>query len=298
MAAVGDTGCRVVSGAWTRVSRAGVWLGLVWWLSGCTGVFLQPDRHPYFADRPLSTPAESVVIRSADGVRLHALFLPATATPRGLVLFLHGNAENLSSHVFAVNWLPAAGYGVLVPDYRGYGRSEGRADLDGAHADADAALRWLLAHEPHLPVVVYGQSLGASVAIRLVAATDDRARLRALVADSGFASYRGIAREKLAQAWLTWPFQWLAVPLISDRHAALDVVAQVAPVPLLLIHGERDPVVPIAHAETLYDAAQPPRQLWRIADGGHIDAVRRPAFRTRLTQYLDAVVADPADAAP
>lgn len=297
MSAAGNSG-RVASAAgWRRLIGVGMRLGLLL-LSGCTGVFLQPDRHLYFADRPLGTPAVSVEIPSADGIRLHALFLPATTSPRGLVLFLHGNAENLSSHVFAVNWLPAAGYGVLVPDYRGYGRSEGRADLDGAHADADAALRWLLAHEPQLPVVVYGQSLGASVAIRLVAAADDRARLRALVADSGFASYRGIAREKLAQAWLTWPFQWLAAPLISDRHAAVDVVAQVAPVPLLLIHGERDRVVPIAHAETLYAAARPPRQLWRIAEGGHIDGLRRPPLRKRLTSYLDEMTARPVDPVP
>lgn len=262
-------------------------------MAGCTGVFLQPDRVQYFAERPLATPAIDVWIDSADSVRLHALFLPATASPRGAVLFLHGNAENLSSHVRAVTTLPAAGYTVLVPDYRGFGQSAGRADVAGSHADAAAALAWLRHHHPDLPLVVYGQSLGASVAIRLVADAEDRSGIRAVVADSGFASYRGLAREKLASAWLTWPLQWLAIPLISDRFAAVDRVGALAPIPLLLIHGERDPVVPVSHAEALYRAAAPPRTLWRIPEAGHIDGLRRPEWQARFLAFLDTVTAQP-----
>ena len=264
-----------------------LWSALLCLLSGCTGDFLQPDHRHYFPDRSLGTPSEAVWLAGEDGLRLHALYLPATGTPRGQVLFLHGNAENLSSHVFAVNWLPAAGYSVLVPDYRGYGQSQGHADVAGLHADAGTALAWLLARAPDLPVVIYGQSLGASVAIRLAAAQADRTRLHAVVADSGFASYRGIAREKLSEAWLTWPLQWLAFPLISDRHAAIEVVGQLAPTPLLIIHGEQDRVVPVTHAEALYRAAGSPRALWRIPDGGHIDALRRAGIRERLVAYLN-----------
>lgn len=263
-----------------------------WLVSGCTGVFLHPDRVHYLPDRALGTPAEDVWIAAPDGSALHALHLPASQAPRGALLFLHGNAENLSSHVHAVSWLPAQGYAVLALDYRGFGRSQGRASVDALHEDAQAALDWLATrHDANVPLLLYGQSLGGSVAIRLGAHNAHRARLAAVIADSAFSSYRGIAREKLGQVWLTWLLQWPLALLISDRHAALDVAAQVSPVPLLLIHGERDPIVDVRHAQRLFDAAHEPKVLWRVAEGGHIDAVRRPAVRTRLIEYLEAVTA-------
>lgn len=262
-------------------------------LSGCTNLFLYPDRVHHLPDRALGTPAEDVWIAAPDGSELHALFLPAQGQLRATLLFLHGNAENLSSHVHAVSWLPTQGYAVLALDYRGFGRSQGVADVDAIHEDAAAALAWLAARDPAVtgPLVIYGQSLGGSVAIRLVAQADvaQRQRIAAVIADSAFASYRGIAREKLAQLWLTWPLQWPLSLLISDRYSAEDAVRHISPIPLLLIHGERDAVVDIGHAQRLYAAARDPKALWLVSEGGHIDAVRREPVRHRLQDYLNSV---------
>lgn len=260
-----------------------------WTLAGCTSVFLHPDHQRYFADRSLGTPAEDVWIDAADGKRLHALYLPAQGPPRAAVLFLHGNAENLSSHVFAVNWLPEQGYGVLALDYHGYGQSQGEADIDAVHEDAQAALDWL-ANRETLPLIVYGQSLGGSVALRLAAQTPRRERIAAVVAESAFSSYRRIAREKLSQAWLTWPLQWPLSFLISDRYAAIDVVDRISPVPLLLIHGQRDVIVDWHHSERLYAAAHDPKELWLIPEGRHTDAMRVGAQRTRLADFLESAL--------
>ncbi|MCC2657786.1 MAG: alpha/beta hydrolase [Panacagrimonas sp.] len=269
-------------------------------LCGCTSVFLQPDHVRHFPDRNLATPADDVWITAADGSRLHALFLPAQREPRAAVLFLHGNAENVSSHVYAVNWLPAEGYSVLALDYRGYGRSEGAAGVDAIHEDAQSALEWLAAREPgrDAPLIVYGQSLGGSVALRLAAATPLRDRIVAVVAESAFASYRGIAREKLAQAWLTWPLQWPLSLLISDRRSAIDVVDRISPIPLLLIHGQRDTIVDAAHSQRLYDAARDPKALWLIPEGRHIDAARRDPTRARLLAFFDGARRRSAAGAP
>jgi fermentation-respiration switch protein FrsA (DUF1100 family) len=258
-------------------------------LAGCTSVFLYPDRERYFAERSLGTPAEDVWIGAPDGKRLHALYLPAQGRPRAAVLFLHGNAENLSSHVFAVNWLPAQGYGVLALDYRGYGQSQGEADVDAVHEDAQAALDWLAQREA-LPLIVYGQSLGGSVALRLAAQTPQRGRIAAVVAESAFSSYRRIAREKLAQAWPTWPLQWPLSFLVSDRWSAIDVVDRISPIPLLLIHGQRDVIVDWHHSERLYAAARDPKDLWLIPEGRHTDAMRAEAQRTRLVGFLDSAL--------
>lgn len=268
-----------------------LWLCLV--LCGCTNVFLYPDRVRHLPDRALGTPAEDVWIAAPDGTRLHALFLPTRERTRATLLFLHGNAENLSSHIHAVSWLPARGYAVLALDYRGFGRSQGVADVDAIHQDAAAALRWLAARDAAEtgPLVVYGQSLGGSVAIRLVAQAEvaERQRIAAVIADSAFASYRGIAREKLAQLWLTWPLQWPLSLLVSDRHSALQAVERISPIPLLLIQGERDVVVEASHAQRLHAAARDPKALWLVPEGGHIDAIRREPLRLRLLDYLSTV---------
>lgn len=265
-------------------------------LSSCTSLFLQPDRQSYFPGHGAGTPAEDVWIATPEGARLHALYLPATGTPRGALLFLHGNAENLSSHVHAVTSLPAQGYHVLALDYRGYGRSEGHASIDGIHEDARLALRWLQSHSGALPLVVYGQSLGGTVALNLVARSDadSRRRIAAVIADSAFASYRGIAREKLDQSWLTWPLQWPLSLLVSDAWSPVAVVDRISPIPLLLIHGERDAVVPPHHSDALYRRAGEPKMLWRIPGGRHIDAMRRDDVRARLLDVLARVSASAA----
>ena len=270
---------------------AAIWLLFCLPLTGCTSVFLQPDRVPYFADRPLGTPYEDVWIAAPDGQKLHALYLPAHGRARATVLYLHGNAENLSSHVRAVGWLPAEGYSVLALDYRGYGRSPGKASIRGVHEDAAVALAWLAAQRggADMPVIVYGQSLGASIAIRSVASSPFRDTVTAVVAESPFASYRGIAREKLSQVWLTWPLQWPLSLLISDRYAAIDVVNQLSPIPLLLIHGAHDLVVDVRHSQRLYAAAEPPKDLWVIPQGGHIDATRSEPVRERLLAFLASI---------
>lgn len=273
-----------------RLLLAALLLGLM--LSGCTGIFLHPDRVDYAPGRPLGVPAEDVWLTAADGQQLHALLMPAQGQPRATLLFLHGNAENLSSHARIMTWLPAQGYAVLALDYRGFGRSQGEAGVAEIHADAEAALAWLVAQgrDRTGPLVVYGQSIGASVAIRFVAGSPLRNHVAALIADSPFSSYRGIAREKLDAVWLTWPLQWPLSLLISDRHSAIDVVADLSPIPLLLVHGERDLVVPASHSQRLYDVAREPKALWLIPDGKHIDAPRREAMRARLLEFLDGIV--------
>ncbi len=261
-------------------------------LSGCTSVFVHPDRIAHLQERPFGTPTEDVWIKTRDGSRLHALYMPAQGARRATVLHLHGNAENVSSHAHMVSWLPAQGYAVLALDYRGYGRSEGEADVDTIHQDAEDALAWLAARGEHDTgrLIVFGQSIGGSVAIRLIASSPWRAHVAAVVADSAFSSYRRIAREKLSQLWLTWPLQWPLSLLISDHYAAIDVVADISPIPLLLIHGERDFIVDPSHTKRLYDAAREPKSLWLIPEGTHIDAMHRKAERARFLEFLNDAV--------
>jgi len=262
-------------------------------LSACTGVFLQPDRVTHYPNRPLETAAIDVWITSVDGTKLHALFMPTSTPPKATLLYLHGNAENLSTHAHMVSWLPAQGYQVLALDYRGYGQSEGIQTIDGVHADAEAALAWLIAQprEKIGPIIVYGQSLGGSIATYLVARSTLRSHVTALIVDIAFSSYRRIAREKLGLLWFTWPFQWPLSWTVSDEYSAENVIGQISPIPLLLIQGDADAVVDVSHAHRLFAAAREPKQLWIVPGGHHIDATFHPEIRLRFLDFLQNAIA-------
>ena len=253
--------------------------------AACTNVFLQPGHMEVWHPQRVGLAWEDVWLPAPDGARLHGWYLPAAAPSRGTVLHFHGNAENITTFLGAVHWLPAAGYNVLLVDYRGYGRSEGAATVDSVHEDARVALDAALARPG--PLFVFGQSLGGSVAVHAVAHHPERARVKAVISEGAFSSYRRIARETMHRIWLTWPLQWPLSFLFSDRYAAEDAAAALAPVPLLVVHGADDIVVPPHHARRLFEAAREPRELW-IVPGGHVAAFTVPANRERLLAYLAA----------
>jgi uncharacterized protein len=257
-------------------------------LAGCTGTFFQPDRRLAATPADLGLAYESLRLRAADGTELFAWFLPARGEARASVLFLHGNAENISTHFANVAWMPAEGFNVFALDYRGYGGSAGTPSLRGAQLDIEAAMRALLAR-PDVArgrIVVLGQSLGGALAIHYVAHTAYRDRVCALVADSAFSDYRRIVSEKLAGFALTWPLQWLPAITVDNDYSPERAAGAVSPVPLLLIHGEADAIVPAQHAQRLFERAAEPKALWLVPGAGHIQSLRDAEVRRRLTDYL------------
>jgi hypothetical protein len=263
--------------------------------AGCTQLFLHPGKVQALHPDQLGLRYEDVWLAAPDGAKLHGWWLPPAAPARGTVLHLHGNAENISTFIKAVDWLPGAGYGVLLVDYRGYGRSGGTATIHAVHEDARLALDAALARPG--PLFVFGQSLGGSAAIHAVARHPHSARVAAVITEGAYSSYRRIAREKMGQAWFTWALQWPLSFLFSDRYAAEHSAGALAPVPLLVVHGERDEVVALSHARRLFEAAREPRELWIVPGSGHVNAFTRAENRERLLAYL-ASRAPPAAASP
>ncbi len=265
-------------------------------LSGCTSLFFYPQKNQIDSPERYGVKYEAVSLKAADGTALNAWFFPAqdragskdSGKPKPTVLFLHGNAENISSHFRAIAWLPAEGFNVLALDYRGYGASEGQPSLAGMQLDIDAAMRSLLARNDADPdrIVILGQSLGGALAIHYAAHSAYRAHMRAVVIDSSFNDYRQIAREKLASSVLTWLFQWLPWLTIDDSYSPEDSVAAISPLPLLLIRGEQDMIVPPSHSQQLFDRAGEPKELWTVPGAGHIQALNFKDVRARLADYL------------
>ncbi|HKJ87102.1 MAG TPA: alpha/beta hydrolase, partial [Gammaproteobacteria bacterium] len=135
------------------------------------------------------------------------------------------------------------------------------------------------------PLAVLGQSLGGALAPYAISRSRYRRRVKAVVLDSTFASFREITREKLASLWLTWPFQGLAGN-VEDAYSPARYVADLAPIPLLLTHNLGDEVVPAHHAWQLFQAAREPKRLWMFPGGGHAVTFFRPLARDLLASYL------------
>lgn len=263
-------------------------------LTGCTHVFFQPQQIEYLTPDRIGLVYQDVSLCGSDGDVLHGWWLPAQGKAEGTVLFLHGNAENISTHIASVHWLPSRHYNVFLLDYRGYGHSRGTPSVEGALNDINTALEHLLQRSDVDPqrIVLLGQSLGGALSTYYVAHSTYKAQIRALIVESAFASYRGIAREKLAAFWLTWPLQWPLGLTIDDDYSPLAAVAQLSPVALLLIHGDRDLTVPLAHGQALFAAARQPKEFWLVQDGGHIETFRRKPYQDKLVNYLQRVFGD------
>jgi hypothetical protein len=206
------------------------------------------------------------------------------------VLHLHGNAANVGNHLPLVAWLPGAGFNVLMLDYRGFGRSEGKPTLDGVLQDAAAALRYLRTR-PGVDgqrLVVLGQSLGGATALRLLARDDEGVRLA--VIEAAFASYRGIARDAALRSVVLAPLIPLALPALpagkDDPLAALPAIR----VPLLLVHGTADEVIPFAHGEQLAAAAPLGTTFLRVEGARHMESLTRPDVQQRVLEAMIAAV--------
>ncbi len=221
----------------------------------------------YFPERALAqTPAaaglpfEDVIFTAADGTTLHGWYLPG-APGQPLVLFCHGNAGNISHRVDNLKELHQRGFAVFIFDYRGYGRSEGRASEAGTYSDARGALGWLQENGWESGQMIYfGRSLGAAIALQL--ALD--APPAALVLESAFTSLAEMGR-------FHYPLLWrLGGWLLEARYANSEKIGRLHS-PVLIIHGERDGIVPLEMGRELDRRAPEPKRFYPIPGAGHND---------------------------
>ncbi len=256
--------------------------------TGCTSMFFYPEKG--LRDNPVlqKFPHTNINFMSSDGVKLHGWFFKTQKKSLGTILFMHGNAENISTHVNGVLWLVNEGYDLFAFDYRGYGRSQGKTTIDGVHLDSMAALELLLS----LPdanknrVFIFGQSIGGAIAVYTMADFPHKDRIKGLIIDSAFSDYRRIAREKLGQFIVTWPFQYPLSFLYNNRYSPEKQIKNISPVPILIIHGDQDRVVPIHHSSILYKEAGEPKDLWITRERGHIMSFADEETRKRFLEYL------------
>ena len=206
---------------------------------------------------------QDVFIETTDGVTLHGWFVAGRSSQ--VLLFFHGNAGNISHRLDSIRQFQDLGLSVLIVDYRGYGQSEGRTTERGIYRDADATWRYLIEDRGIVAsdIIVFGRSLGASVAARLAA----QQQPLGLIVESSFTSVPDIARD--LYPWL--PVRWLSRLSHATREYVRDVKC-----PILVVHSRDDEIIPFRHGEEIYASANEPRTLLTIR-GTHNDAFLQDA---------------------
>jgi uncharacterized protein len=196
-----------------------------------------------------------------DGERLHGWWIAARTDLLGHLLVCHGNAGNIGDRVLHAALLTATGFDVLLFDYRGYGRSSGRPSEKGTYRDVRAALTCVLEQPGVDPARVFylGESLGGAVALDLALERPPAG----LVLLSAFTGVRELGR-------LHYPF--VPTALIPDAYPALRRIRKLH-APLLVLHGERDEIVPLSQGRTLFESAPEPKRMHVFPGLGHNDLV-------------------------
>ena len=228
---------------------------------------------------------EDCEFASADGTKLHGWFLPAKGEKaKATVVFSHGNAGSIGHHLGFVMWFVEAGYHVMMYDYRGFGKSGGVVDRRGMLDDVKAAFAYVSKRKDvdASRLISYGHSLGGAKSVTALAETPVKG-VCAVVIDGAFASYQTMARVMAGN---------LGANLVTDELSPKDFVAKLAPVPLLVVHGTADEVVPFSQGKQLFDTANEPKTLFDVKDARHGDALSRAngEYRKKMIAWLDGVL--------
>ena len=242
----------------------------------------------YYSDDKIYGPdpwsAESVEFTAKDGTRLHGWFIPSATGPAenaiATVIHAHGNAGNMSAHWPLVSWLPERNFNVFMFDYRGFGKSKGRPSQAGLLDDTQSAINVVRHRSDVNPqrLVLFGQSIGGANMVSALG-NGDREGIRAVILDSTFASYSSIANQMIPGSGF----------FMDDSYNAERFIAEVSPIPVLIIHGKADRVIPWEQGERLYDLTREPKQKINLPDGEHIDAFSERhggVYRDQMVNFI------------
>lgn len=252
----------------------------------CLGLYLYQDKLVYFPDPTVShSPADAGLafqehwIDTSDSERLHAWWVPAANPGAPALLFLHGNAGNMSQRLDSLRIFHELGLSSLIVDYRGYGHSSGKPDEQGTYRDGQAAYQFMR-HNLGIPaqrLLIFGRSLGGGIATWLATRND----CLGVIIESSFISVPRLGQE--VYPWL--PVRWLA--RIRYNNAARMAHLRC---PVLVIHSRDDRLIPFHHGRRLHELA-PPAKAFLELSGTHNNGflVSSQRYRSGLSNFLKAL---------
>jgi hypothetical protein len=241
-----------------------------------------PERYPNGLWNPenYGVAAQNVFFRAADGIELHAWWVPIRRA-RGTILYCHGNAGNITSRIGIYRFLRKARVNVLAFDYRGYGRSGGIPSEQGVFLDARAAWDFLTGEIGEAPerILLFGHSLGGAIAIDCAL----HRPVAGLIAQSTFTDTREMARIRFPRL----PLHFVA----RNQFRSFEKVERLE-MPKLFIHGTADETIPFQLGQRLYEKAADPKEWYTVPHAGHNDIVRYGGIRYlwRLARFAGSAL--------
>jgi len=230
----------------------------MFWKFSEKGIVFFPDPNLIGTPGDYGLEYEEVFFPAEDGVRLHGWWVPKAGAP--VLVWFHGNAGNISHRLENIKLLhDLAGVQVFIFDYREYGKSQGKINREGTFKDAAAAYRYVAEtlKTPAVEIVLFGRSLGTALATDLAV----RVPCRALIIESAFTN-----SSDMAKLFAPFMFDWRpSIPY--DNLGKVDKLK----VPLLIIHGSDDEIIPVKMSHRLFAAARDPKELYIIPGAHHND---------------------------
>jgi fermentation-respiration switch protein FrsA (DUF1100 family) len=230
-----------------------------------------PTKDFSYTPKEVGLQYENVFIKTKDGLKIKAWFIPANPVAHHTIFFSHGNGGNISHRISKIVILNKLGLNVFIYDYRGYGKSEGKPTEAGIYLDGNAVYDYLTKKKgiPEDSIIAYGESLGAAVAVGLAS----KAKLEALILEGAFSSAKDMAGE-------LFPF----IPSFLF-HSKLDSLTKIKNViiPKLFIHSSNDEIVPIQLSRKLYNMAPHPK-FFTTLGGGH-----NTCFMDSQKEYIESI---------
>ena len=218
----------------------------------------KPTRDIYYTPEELSLNFEDIVFKTKEDLLLNGWYVPADNS-RFTVLFCHGNGGNIMHRLDSINFFNNLGLSCFIFDYRGYGKSQGKPTEDGTYLDAMAAYQWLV-EEKNIPaenIIIFGRSLGASIAANLAS----KIKSRSLVMESTFTSYVDVGKKF---------YPYMPIRLFARfKYRTIDYLKEVH-CPVMIVHSRDDEIMPFEFALKLYQAANEPSEFVEIF-GNHND---------------------------
>jgi fermentation-respiration switch protein FrsA (DUF1100 family) len=244
--------------------------GYVKYLEGRSIFF--PNKNLEYSPGLINLGFEDIYLQTLDNFKIHGWFIP-NKNAKYTLLFFHGNAGNIGHRLDKIKLLYDIGLNIFIIDYRGYGKSQGSPSEKGLYLDAKAARGYLVNNRNITPdnIILYGESLGAAVAVDLAL----QVKARALIIEEAFTNIADMAKR-------IYPF--IPVFLISAKFDSLAKVRNIN-IPKLFIHSKDDEIVPLELGDKLYAAAKEPKRFAEIS-GSH-----NSAFLDSKKDYVSAIAA-------
>lgn len=214
-----------------------------------------------------------------DGLELSAWY-KAPQDGKPIIIVFHGNASHMGMSAWKVRGFMDEGYGALLPAYRGYAGNPGKPTEQGLYKDARAWLDWLVNEKQYSQnrIVILGESLGSGVAVEMAAGPYKD--IKAVILESPYTSFVDMAKRN----YFFVPF---VGHLVRDKYKSIDKIKDVK-APLLIVHGQRDIVVPYKLGDRLYDAANEPKAMVDLPMAGHNDLYMHGAG-PRIMDFLSGL---------